>query len=149
MSVSDGANHLEASAKLATGPVNFNVGYYSVDDGEQRFGGTVAGNLAAINWEVGYDAGTDSCGDACDDQRFGFHVGYGIGDGNVYAQYSDKDTDADDMGNEKDTSGWVFGYSHVLAANVVAYAEYSMTDAMMDGGEMETAQAVAAIKVGF
>ena len=47
-------------------------------------------------------------------------------------QFSDLDSDQD----MNDTNGWVFGYSHVLADNVVVYAEHGTTDSMdeMDGG---------------
>ena len=148
----DGANHLEVSANLAAGPVNFNAGYYNDDDAEQRIGGTVGGSLAAITWEVGYDSGTDSCNDTdasrtdCDDERYGMHVGYMIGDGNAYIQFSEKDSDH----NMNDTDAWTFGYWHALAPGVVVYAEHQMRDSMhKDHGELSGTTTVAAVKVDF
>lgn len=142
---SDGANHIEITTNLAAGPVNLNVGYFDDDGGQERIGGTVGGNIAAINWEVGYDSGRDSCGMKCDDDRFGFHVGYAIGDGNAYMQFSDKDSDMD----SSDTDGWVFGYSHVLAPGVVVYAEHGTKDEGASGAEVSSTATVAAVKVSF
>ena len=142
---SDGANHIEIATNLAAGPVSLNVGYFDDDGGQERIGGTVGGNLAAINWKVGYDSGRDSCGMKCDDDRFGFHVGYAIGDGNAYMQFSDQDSDMD----SSDTDGWVFGYSHVLAPGVVVYAEHGTTDKGASGAEVSSTSTVAAVKVSF
>ena len=148
----EGADHLEVSGKLAMGSINLTIGYLdSMDDSidgvdidVSRLGGTVGGNLAAINWKIGYDVGTDTCMNGCDDERFGFHVGYGIVEGgNVYVNYSDQDYD--DMANDMDASDWVFGYSHVLAENVVVYAEYGMHDE----NDVEKTQGAVALKVGF
>ena len=143
----EGADHFEVSGKLAVGPANLSLGYLDSNDGMRdvtRIGGTVDGNLAAINWEVGYNVGTDTCGTDCDDERFGFHLGYGVVEGgNVYMNYSDNDFD--DMANEKDANDWVFGYSHVVAKNVVVYAEYGMHDE----NDVETTEGVVALKVGF
>ena len=142
----DGANHVEAAGSLNAGPVTLTVGYLDDDGGQERIGGTVGGGLANFNWEVGYDSGTDACGMGCDDDRYGAHVGYAVGDGNVYVQYSEKDSD-DDM---NDTDGWLVGYSHVLAKNVVVYAEHGRTNSMDDtAGEMTANTTVFAVKVGF
>ena len=89
------------------GPVNLSVGYRDDKDMSERMGGTVGGSVASISWKVGADTGTDSCGPNCDDDRFGFHVGYAVGSGNAYVQFSDLDSDQD----MNDTNGWVFGYS--------------------------------------
>ena len=161
---SEGADHLEVSGKLAMGSINLTLGYLdsTTDEGGvdvSRFGGTVGGDLAAINWEIGYDVGTDTCKKSgrgmpdCDDERFGFHVGYDIVEnGNVYAQYSDQDFD--DMANEKDKDGWAFGYSHVLGKNVVVYAAYAVTDSMVENDDGiyvddTTTKFATALKVGF
>ena len=141
----EGADHINARASLAAGPVNISVGYRDDEDMSERMGGTVGGSVASINWKVGADAGTDSCGAGCDDDRFGFHVGYAVGSGNAYVQFSELDSD-DDM---KDTDGWVFGYSHVLAGNVVVYAEHGTTDSMDDAGDLKSTTTVVALKVGF
>ena len=152
---SDGANHIEVAASLAAGPVNVSVGYYDNDtdmNEKDRIGGTAGGQLAGFNWEVGFDAGTDTCGAKCDDERVGFHLGYTIGDGNLYTNYSD--TDSDSMDYEKsymaDKSRWVFGYSHVVAKNVVVYAETAMTDKTHEtAGDITSTSTAVALKVGF
>ena len=141
-----GADHLQVQGTLATGPVTLNIGYQDNDDGQERIGGTVGGSIAAINWEIGYDAGTDSCGMDCDDDRYGAHVGYAVGDGNAYVQYAELDSDMD----TGDTDGWLVGYAHTLATNVVVYAEHGRTNTMdaMDG-EVATNTTVFAVKIGF
>ena len=141
----DGADHVNAGASLAAGPVNISVGYRDDKDASERIGGAVGGNVASINWKVGADTGTDSCGADCDDDRFGFHVGYALGSGNAYMQFSDLDSDND----MKDTNGWVFGYAHALSDNVMVYAEYGTTDSMDDDGELTSTTTVVALKVGF
>ena len=150
----EGADHFEVSGKLAMGLANISLGYYDSNDGMgdvSRIGGTVDGNLAAINWEVGFNVGTDTCGVDCDDEQFGFHVGYGVVEGgNVYVNYSDGDHDdnqrmKDDKLTMQDSRDWVFGYSHVVAKNVVVYAEYGMHDE----NDVETTEGVVALKVGF
>ena len=141
----EGADHVNAGASLAAGPVNLSVGYRDDKDMSERIGGTVGGSVASINWKVGADAGTDSCGADCDDDRYGFHVGYAIGSGNAYVQFSELDSDDD----TKDTDGWVFGYSHVLADNVVVYAEHGTTDSMDADGDLTSTTTVVALKVGF
>jgi predicted porin len=137
----DGANNIQVSGNLNAGPVALTVGYQDNDDADERIGGTVAGSLAAVSWKVGYDSGTDAGGAGVDDDRYGFHVGYGIGDGNAYVQFSDMDSDD----NAKDTDGWVFGYSHVLAKNVVVYAEHATSD----NQDVTSTSTVFAVKVGF
>lgn len=142
----EGADHLQVKGSLAAGPVTLNIGYQDNDGGQERIGGTVGGNIAAINWEVGYDAGTDACGMNCDDDRYGAHVGYAIGAGNAYVQYSELDSDTD----TDDTDGWVVGYAHTLATNVVVYAEHGRTNSMdATDGEVATNTTVFAVKVGF
>ena len=142
----EGADHINAGASLAAGPVNLSVGYRDDKDMSERVGGTVGGSVASISWKVGADTGTDSCGPNCDDDRFGFHVGYAVGSGNAYVQFSDLDSDQD----MNDTNGWVFGYSHVLADNVVVYAEHGTTDSMDEmAGEVRATTTVVALKVGF
>lgn len=149
----DGADHVEVTGSLATGPVSMNVAYMKANDGEgdltddaEHIGGTVGGNVGAISWKAGYVSATDECGADCDQERFGFHVGYAIGDGNAYAQYSDQDSDND----MADKNGWVFGYWHALAPNVVVYAEHGTTDTMDEMHDELTATAtVVAVKVGF
>ena len=153
---SDGVNHVEIAASLATGPMTVSVGYYDNSTKmkeKERIGGTVGGQLAAFNWKVGFDAGTDTCGMKCDDERLGFHLGYTIGNGNIYTNYSDMDSDSekyDEKGYMQDKSTWVFGYSHVLAKNVVVYAETSMADKKhKDAGDITSTATAVAIKVGF
>ena len=139
----DGVNNVQISGSLAAGPVNLSVGYFQNDDADERIGGTASGTFAAIDWEIGYDSGTDVGGvDGTDDDRYGFHVGYSVGDGIIYTQFSDLDSD----NNADDTDGWVFGYSHVLADNVVVYAEYSTSD---DNDNVTSTSSVFAVKVGF
>lgn len=142
---SDGVNHVEGAASLATGPVNLSVAYFDDDDGQTRIGGTAGGNAGPISWKVGADSGQDSCGSDCNDDRYGFHVGYGVGNGNAYVQFSESDSDMD----ADDTDGWVFGYSHVLAQGVVVYGEFSTTDAGASGSQVTTTKSVAAVKVTF
>lgn len=147
-----GSDHVEASGSLAAGPVTLTAAYMNasglkdVMDDSKHMGGTVGGTVGPINWHTGFVSSTDQCGDDCDQERYGFHVGYAIGDGNVYTQYSELDSDMD----AEDKNGWVFGYSHVLADNVVVYAEHGATD-MMDAavGEITAATTVFALKVGF
>ena len=141
----EGADHVNAGANLAAGPINLSLGYRDDEDMSRRVGGTAGGSVASINWKVGADTGMDSCGDDCDDDRFGFHVGYIVGSGNAYVQFSDLDSDQD----AKDTDGWIFGYSHVLAENVVVYAEYGTQDSIDDDGDLTSTNTVVALKVGF
>ena len=147
-----GSDHVEASGSLAAGPVTLTAAYMQasglsgVGDDSKHMGGTVSGTTGPINWHTGFVSSTDQCGDDCDQERYGFHVGYAVGDGNVYTQYSEQDSDMD----MADKNGWVFGYSHVLAKNVVVYAEHGATDMMHDtAGEITTATTVFALKVGF
>ena len=139
----EGVDHINAGAALSAGPVNLSLGFRNDKDGIQRLGGTASGSMGPVSLKVGADSGTDSCGADCDDTRFGFHAGFTVGSGNAYTQYSNLDSDDD----ANDTDGWVFGYSHVLATNVVAYAEHGMTN---DDSEDTTANTtVIALKVGF
>ena len=153
---SDGANHVSAGASLAAGPVKLSVGYRDDDDGvnaddeavagSTRIGGTVGGSVAGIGWEVGADSGEDSCGIGCDDDRYGFHVGYTMGDGTAYMQFSELDSDED----MNDTDGWVFGYGHTLAPGVLVYAEYSTTDSQDKvHGDVTSTATVARVQVSF
>lgn len=164
----DGANHIEASAKFAAGPINMSLGYYNDDDetadgmrkeGMQRIGGTVGGNYGPINWVVGYDSGEDVEieGVMGDDDRYGFHLGYAIGaSGNLYTQYSAQNWSDDEaaLNIDADLDSWLVGYSHVLAPGVVVYGEYSSTDVSGDVDNMKVAgvdtdKAVVAVKVSF
>ena len=138
----DGINNLQVSGSLNAGPITLNLGYQDNDDADERIGGTVSGNLAAIDWKVGFDSGSDAGGKDIDDDRYGLHVGYTIGAGNAYVQFSDMDSDDD----TKDTDGLLLGYAHTLADNVVVYAEYATSD---DYQNVTTTKSVFAVKVGF
>lgn len=145
-------------------------------DGMQRVGGTVGGNAGPINWEIGFDSGENSMskvadgkwlggkvrsgydedGDVThDDDRYGVHLGYAVSEaGNLYMQYSGQKYSVDDSNDEANRNSWLIGYSHVLAAGVVVYGEYSNTsvDAEVDGMtvvDVGTNKAVVALKVGF
>ena len=156
----DGVNHIEASANFAAGPINMSLGYYDDSDetvegvkvhGMQRVGGTVGGNIGAINWKVGYDNGDH--GSSGDDDRYGIHLGYAISDGgNIYTQYSAGEI-SDDVSKEN-LSSLLVGYSHVVAPGVVVYGEFSNTDYDEKAGGVElrdvaTNKAVVAMKVTF
>ena len=124
----DGADILEVSGSLTTGPVALNVGYREMPTyGGGRLGGTVGGSVASFDWEVGYDAGTDvdNCAATgatvavpCDSSRYGFQLTYvlsaGPGGGQVWTQYGNVDSDQD----MNDSDYWVFGYSHFLSEAV-------------------------------
>lgn len=176
----DGLNHIEASANFAAGPINMNLGYYDDSDmtvdgvkvhGMQRVGGTVGGNIGAINWKVGYNNGSDVVYDleddfdedieiSGDDDRYGIHLGYAISDGgNIYTQYSERKFSGDVSSvqpTEMDgnLSSLLVGYSHVVAPGVVVYGEISNTDLVgKDGGvkvaDVATNKAVVAMKITF
>ena len=148
-----GVDHIEVTGSLAAGPISFNVGFMQQVDDAERIGGTVAGGMAGFNWTLGYETATDAatCGTApatmsCDEDRYGFHLGYTIGSGNAYVQFSERDSD----NNARDTSGFVFGYWHALSDNVVVYAEHGTTDTeSAAGAETTTTTTVFAVKVGF
>lgn len=153
-----GADHFEVSGTLAMGLASASIGYFDSKDASQnatqdvsRFGGTVSGDVAAINWEIGYNAGTDTCGEGCDDEQFGFHLGYGVSEsGNIYMNYTDSEFDDNEYMtkgklSKQDANDWVFGYTHVVAKNVVVYAEYGMSET----NDVEMTEGVVALKVGF
>ena len=121
-----------------------------------RFAVTVGGEFTNISAKVGYEDGSevDTCTmdgmtKACDSEKFGFHLGYGIGDGNVYAQYGEEDSD----NNMSDSDYWLVGYAHQLGSGVVLYAEHRekddmvMRDMMMK--EESTGTTVMVLRVDF
>ena len=141
----EGVDHINAGTALSAGPVNLSLGFRNDKDGIQRVGGTASASMGPVSLKVGADTGSDSCtvGDDCNDTRFGFHAGFTMGSGNAYTQYSNLDSDDDTM----DTDGWVFGYTHVLATNVVAYVEHGLTND--DSEDITKNTTVVALKVGF
>ena len=119
----DGLDRYELAAYFAVADVvNVAVGYVGRDDGgADSLGGTVGGSINSFTWEVGYES-TDAAAD--DSEYYGFHLGYGIGSGNLYMQYEDYNTDSDAGENDN----LIFGYSHSLGTNTRIIAEHHRPD---------------------
>ena len=118
----DGLDRYEFAGSFAVADVvNVSVGYLGRDDGgADSLGGTVGGSINTFTWEVGYQS-TDSDNDS---KHYGFHLGYGIGSGNLYMQYEDYNTDNDVGENDY----LIFGYSHSLGTNTRIIAEHRRPD---------------------
>ena len=118
----DGLDRYELAASFAVADVvNVAIGYLGQDDGRpDSLGGTVGGSVNSFTWEVGYQS-TDA---ADDSKHYGFHVGYGIGSGNLYLEYEDYNTDSDVGENDY----LIFGYSHKLGTNTRFIVEHRRQD---------------------
>ena len=119
----DGLDRYELAGSFAVaGVVNVSLGYLGRDDGgTDSMGGTVGGSINSFTWEVGYQS-NDAAAD--DSKHYGFHVGYGIGGGNLYMQYEDYNTDSKTGENDY----LIFGYSHSLGTNTRIIAEHRRPD---------------------
>ena len=119
----DGLDRYELTGSFAVADVvNVSLGYVGRDDGGMdSLGGTVGGSINSFTWKVGYQS-NDAAND--DSKYYGFHVGYGIGGGNLYMQYEDYNTDS--KANENDYL--IFGYSHSLGTNTRIIAEHLRPD---------------------
>ena len=174
MESGDGADHIEVTGSLAAGSITLNAGYRQTADDADRIGGTVGGTVANFNWEVGYESATDATCKAetdastthtagtdehvttaatlavmCDSDRYGFHLGYamgeGVGGGNAYVQYGESDADYD----LADLEYWVFGYAYYLADTVTIAAEHRLMDTTTATGARSDTTSVVVVKVDF
>ena len=155
----DGADHIEVTGKLAAGPVSFSAGYMEMVDESERIGGTVGGAMAGIDWTLGYESASDACGASCDADRYGLHVGYaigggGVGGGNAFVQFGERDGDMDTDDDVGDMEYWLVGYSHFISDNVTASIVYNSQDKTMMSGDMmkmdkTTNDMVLVLKVDF
>ena len=118
----DGLDRYELAGSFAVAEViNVSIGYLGRDDGgNDSLGGTVGGSVNTFTWEVGYQT-TDSANDS---KYYGFHLGYGIGSGNLYMQYEDYNTD----NNVGENDALIFGYLHSLGTNTAVIAEHFRPD---------------------
>ena len=119
----DGVDRYELAASFAVADVaTISVGYLGQDDGgADRLGGTVGGSFNTLTWKLGYQSVDDAANDA---KYYGFHVGYGIGGGNLYLQYEDYNTDNDTGENDY----LIFGYSYLVGNNTRIIAEHLRPD---------------------
>ena len=78
----------------------------------------------------------------CDEDRYGVHVGYGIGGGTAFAQYTALDSDV----NARDQDYWILGYSQYLSDSVTVYGEFRTRDLPNNVTENK---GVVAVKVDF
>ena len=144
----EGADHVEVSGTLATGPVSFGGGYMEQYDGSERIGGTVSGSAANITLKVGYESASDvTCKagtedsvvldvrepspytrlapgmdkESCDEDRYGFGLSYlvGEGPGGGNAFLQYGQLDsADKYAEERDLDYWTLGYSYYASKAV-------------------------------
>ena len=169
----DGADILEITGGFAAGPISINAGHINgardaadmaplrgtppTAPATERVGDstgvTVGGNVAAINWEVGFQTGdkvatcTDSAGmmSSCDSETFGLHVGYQIGAGNAFLQMADRDSD----NNAMDADFLLIGYHHDIAPGVNVAAIFRTRDGIGMNPMAEDETTILRLKVDF
>ena len=145
----DGADIWEVVGTLTAGPVTANVGFRENED-QDRAGIVLNGSVANISWIAGYERADmnqgcmkDMMPAMCDSDRFGAHMGFGLGAGTAYVQYEDRDVDAGDM---NDSSEWLIGYSHALSDQVRVTAEHKVTESH---GSVDKTTSAVVMRVDF
>ena len=92
------------------------------DSMDYGIGGTVAGSLGGLTWEVGYES--RDFNDNNDKKHYGFHLGYRVGDGNFYGQYEDLNATM----SADDDDHLILGYAHYLGDNATIVLEHKRPD---------------------
>lgn len=137
----DGVNATQFAGKLATDAITLSAGYMNVgEEGMDWFGGSASGAMAGIDWDVGFEVGDDGSPAENDAERYGFTVGYTVGNSRAYVFYEDLQYD-DEMG---ESSYMLLGLSHTLAPGVVVIAEYQSA-----GEDENPNRGAVAIRVDF
>ena len=120
----DGVDGYELAASYTMGDMaTVSLGYHGEDDdGTDSIGGTVGGSVSGLSWKVGYR--TDDHANNVDTKYYGFHLGYGIGDGRIYGQYEDFNSDV----STADDDSIILGYTHSLGTNTRVILEHQRPD---------------------
>ena len=119
---SDGVNATQIAGTFSTDAITLSTGYVSVSEGGMDFfGGSASGAMGGLDWDVGFELG-EAEGDADDVERYGFTVGYTVGNSRAYVFYEHAEVDDEDLAYT------LFGLSHTLAPGVVVIAEYQTPD---------------------
>lgn len=119
----DGVNATQIAGKLATDAITLSAGYMNVGEGGMDWsGGSASGAMGGLDWDVGFELG--DADDGNDAERYGFTVGYSVGNSRAYVFYEDLQYD-NDVG---ESTYVLFGLSHTLAPGVVVIAEYQAPD---------------------
>ena len=136
---SDGVNATQIAGTLSAAAITLSAGYMNVGEGGMDwFGGSASGAMAGIDWDVGVELGEAE--DDNDAERYGFTVGYSVGNSRAYVFYEDLQYD-NDVG---ESTYVLFGLSHTLAPGVVVIAEYQAPDE-----DEKPNRAAVAIRVDF
>ena len=85
------------------------------DDGPYETGGTLGGSAGGMSWKIGYQTVEDA------NDLYGFHVGYGVGGGNLYLNYEDFNHDTRDDGDDRIV---IVGYSYGIGPGTKVIAEH-------------------------
>ena len=113
----DAVNEYQLAASFDIGEfATFGLGYVGRDDDlPYEAGGTLGGSAGDLSWEIGYQTVED------DNDLYGFHVGYGVGGGNLYAQWEDYNHDTNDDADDRIV---IVGYSYVIGPGTRVIAEH-------------------------
>ena len=133
----DGVDGYELAASYTMGDIaTVSLGYHGEDDGgTDSIGGAVGGSVSDLSWKVGYQ--TNDLDDNIDTKYYGFHLGYGFGDGRIYAQYEDFSSDVStavcdhpDVPSDVpcDDDSLILGYTHSLGTNTRVILEHQRPD---------------------
>lgn len=113
----DAVDRYELAASFDIGDfATFGLGWVGGDDDYKNdAGSTLGGSAGGLSWKVGYQTKEDT------HDLYGFHLGYGVGGGNLYLNYEDYNHDVNESADDRIV---IVGYSYGIGPGTKVIGEH-------------------------